>query len=78
MRLLIVTHKVVHGDGQGRVNLEIVRAGLARGSYVTVVASAVEPGLREHAQLSWLPIPVAGWPSQLLRNQVFALRSATA
>ena len=76
MRLVIVTHKVVHGDGQGRVNLEIVRAALARGSHVTVVASAVEPGLREHAQLSWLPIPVAGWPSQLLRNQVFALRSA--
>lgn len=76
MRLVLVTHKVVKGDGQGRVNLEIVRAALGRRWHVTVVASGIDPGLQEHPSLLWLSVPVGGWPTELLRNQVFAVRSA--
>jgi hypothetical protein len=31
MRICIVTHKVINGDGQGRVNYEIAQAALRYG-----------------------------------------------
>ncbi len=78
MRLVVLNPVVVYGNGQGRVNLEIVRAALARGWHVTVVAAAVDPSLLEHPRLRWVPVSIGGWPTQLLRDQVFALRTALA
>ncbi|WP_186077194.1 glycosyltransferase family 4 protein [Burkholderia gladioli] len=77
MRIAIVTHVVRHNDGQGRVNYEIARAALAEQCEVTLVASHVAPELLEHPRVRWIPVqPGRFWPSNLLRQQVFALKSA--
>jgi len=76
MRIAIVTHRVVHGDGQGRVNYEIARAALRRGHSVRLIASAVDASLRDHPAVVWHSISVDGFPTALLQNQVFAWRSA--
>ncbi|SAK65603.1 glycosyltransferase family 4 protein [Caballeronia ptereochthonis] len=77
MRIAIVTHVVRHNDGQGRVNYEIARAALAEGHEVILVASHVAPELLEHARLRWVRV-IAGraWPTRLVRQQVFAIKSA--
>ena len=75
MRIALVTHKVLKGDGQGRVNYEIVSAALRRGHEVVLVASQIAPELNSHPSVLWIRIPVARWPTELLRNQVFAWRS---
>jgi glycosyltransferase involved in cell wall biosynthesis len=72
----LVTHVVRRGDGQGRVNLEIVRRALATGWSVTIAASEIAEDLRSHDSVRWLEVPVKGVPSDLLRHQVFAFRSA--
>lgn len=74
----LVTHVVRRGDGQGRVNLEIVRRALATGWSVTIVASEIAEDLRSHAAVRWMEVPVKGIPSDLLRHQAFAWRSARA
>ncbi|KXU86011.1 glycosyl transferase [Caballeronia megalochromosomata] len=77
MRIAIVTHVVRHNDGQGRVNYEIARAALAEGHAVTLVASHVAPELLEHERVRWVPV-IAGraWPTRLVKQQVFAIKSA--
>ncbi len=77
MRVAIVTHVVRHNDGQGRVNHEIARAALDENIEVTLVASHVAPELLEHPLVSWAPVKIGRfWPTNLLRQQVFALKSA--
>lgn len=74
----LVTHVVRRGDGQGRVNLEIVKRALDTGWSVVLVASEVAPEIASHPAVRWAEIPVRGIPSDLLRHQVFALRSSRA
>jgi len=77
LRVAIVTHVVRHNDGQGRVNHEIARAALDENIAVTLVASHVAPELLAHAGVRWIPVKIGKWwPSNLLRQQVFALKSA--
>ncbi|MGF6599737.1 glycosyltransferase involved in cell wall biosynthesis [Paraburkholderia sp. GAS448] len=77
MRVAIVTHVVRHNDGQGRVNHEIARAALDAHIAVTLVASHVAPELLEQPGVRWIPVKIGRWwPSNLLRQQVFALKSA--
>ena len=77
MRVAIVTHVVRHNDGQGRVNHEIARAALEEGFDVTLVASHVAPELLAHPRVKWVRVqPSRAWPTNLLRQQVFALKSA--
>ncbi|SIT39383.1 Glycosyltransferase [Paraburkholderia ribeironis] len=77
MRVAIVTHVVRQNDGQGRVNLEIARAALDENIGVTLVASHVAPALLTHPNVRWVPVKIGRWwPTNLLRQQVFALRSA--
>lgn len=77
MRVAIVTHVVRHNDGQGRVNHEIARAALDEGFEVTLVASHVAPELLAHPKVKWVRVqPSRFWPTNLLRQQVFALKSA--
>ncbi|MFQ3617898.1 MAG: glycosyltransferase family 4 protein [Cyanobacteriota bacterium] len=75
MKLCIVTHRVVLGDGQGRVNYAIVQHALAAGHQVTLLASEVAPDLAQHPQVVWVALPVAGIPTELLRNLLFSWRS---
>ncbi|RKE35950.1 glycosyltransferase involved in cell wall biosynthesis [Paraburkholderia sp. BL23I1N1] len=77
MRVAIVTHVVRHNDGQGRVNHEIARAALDENIAVTLVASHVAPDLLAHPDVRWAPIKIGRWwPTNLLRQQVFAFKSA--
>lgn len=76
MRLGIVTHKLIRGDGQGRVNYEVASAALRRGHEVVLVATEVAPELAEAEGVQWFRTDVGAWPSALLRNQAFARRSA--
>ena len=77
MRVAIVTHVVRHNDGQGRVNHEIARAALDENIRVTLVASHVAPELLAHPNVRWAPVKIGRWwPTNLLRQQVFALKSA--
>lgn len=76
MKIAIVTHKFVKGDGQGRVNSEVVREALRQGHHLTLIATEVAEEFLAHPAVTWIPVPVAGWPTALLQNQVFAKRSA--
>jgi glycosyltransferase involved in cell wall biosynthesis len=76
MRLALVTHKFAKGDGQGRVNYELARAALADGHAVWLVANEVEQELAAHPLAHVVHISVAGVPSALLQNQLFAWKSA--
>ncbi|KAE8760369.1 glycosyltransferase [Paraburkholderia madseniana] len=77
MRVAIVTHVVRHNDGQGRVNHEIARAALEENIAVTLVASHVAPDLLAHPNVRWVPMKIGRWwPTNLLRQQVFAFKSA--
>lgn len=76
MTLTIVTHTVGTGDGQGRVNYEIARSALQRNHRVILVASEVDDDLQTDPDVNWISIPVDGYPTELLRNQVFAWQSA--
>lgn len=75
MRIAVVTHKLVKGSGQGRVNYEVVQAAARQGHEVALLASEVAPALTAHPSVSWVRMPVDGWPTALLREQVFGWRS---
>jgi glycosyltransferase involved in cell wall biosynthesis len=77
VKLCIVTHNVVVGDGQGRVNYEIVRRAIHLGHQITLLSSKVDPELQRHSQIRWIYIPVERWPTQLVRSLVFSWRSAS-
>ncbi|HEY9636940.1 MAG TPA: glycosyltransferase family 4 protein [Coleofasciculaceae cyanobacterium] len=76
MKFGIVTHKVIKGDGQGRVNYEVTWEAIRRGHHVTLLASQVAAQLQQHSQVNWIPISVQGWPTEFIRNLVFSWRSA--
>jgi glycosyltransferase involved in cell wall biosynthesis len=75
VKLCIVTHSVIKGDGQGRVNYEVAQEAIRRGHHVTLLSSQVAPELQQNLQIHWVPISVAGWPTELLRNLIFAFAS---
>ncbi len=76
MKLCIVTHKVKKGDGQGRVNYEVAQEAIRRGYYLTLIASEVTAELEQNSQVNWIKIPVQGYPTEFIRNFVFAQKSA--
>jgi glycosyltransferase involved in cell wall biosynthesis len=75
MKICIVTHSIIKGDGQGRANYEIVLEALRRGHQVTLVAINVAPELQKHSQVSWIPISVKGYSIALLSNLMFSWKS---
>ena len=76
MKLCIVTHNVIKGEGQGRVNYEIAWEALRRGHHVTLLASRVALELQQSSQVNWIFIPEAQEsPTQLLGERVFAWHS---
>lgn len=76
MKICIVTPGVAKGDGQGRVNYEIAWEAIRRGHQVTLLTSKLAPELQNHSQVTWIEIPVKGWKTYLLREIIFAWRSA--
>ncbi|MBN3990991.1 MAG: glycosyltransferase family 4 protein [Nostoc sp. NMS2] len=76
MKLCIVTHKIKKGDGQGRVNYEVANEAIRRGHQLTLIASEVAPELENNSQVNWIPIPVKDYPTEFVRNFIFAQKSA--
>lgn len=75
MKLCIVTHKIQKGDGQGRVNYEVALEAIRRGHHLTLLASEISPELAENSRVNWIKIPVNGYPSEFIRNFIFAQKS---
>ncbi|WP_414528244.1 glycosyltransferase family 4 protein [Nodularia chucula] len=75
MKICIVTHTVQKGDGQGRVNYEVALEAIRRGYHLTLLASHVDLELQQHPQVNWVPISVKGYPTEFIRNMVFAIKS---
>jgi glycosyltransferase involved in cell wall biosynthesis len=75
MRICIVTHKLLKGDGQARVNYELVRELQSQNHQVVLLATDVAEELLAHPGTEWVKVPVKGWPTQLLKNMVFSLLS---
>ena len=76
MQICIVTHSLIKGDGQGRVNYEVVQEAIRQGHHVTLLATQISPDLATHPQITWVEIPVKGIPSELLRNLEFSRKSS--
>lgn len=75
MHIALITHRFVRGDGQGRVNYEIAAAALGAGHSLSLIASEIAPELAAHERVRAVRIGAERWPSALLRNQVFALKT---
>ncbi len=77
MKLCIVTHKVQKGDGQGRVNYEIAKEVIRRGHHLTLLATEVAEELHQSSKVNWIYVTVEKLPSELIRNLIFANKSAS-
>ncbi|WP_201006208.1 glycosyltransferase family 4 protein [Paenibacillus glycanilyticus] len=73
MRICFVTHKVKKGDGQGRVNYEVIQEAVGQGHEIIIISSEISEDLKDHPLVEWKEVTVKGWPTELLRNQVFAI-----
>ncbi len=78
MRICIVTHRVVKGNGQGRVNYEIAAEALKRGADVYVVGSEAAEELLAHPRFTFIPVTYPRRLPVLLGYQLFALKSGLA
>ncbi|MEM8599458.1 MAG: glycosyltransferase family 4 protein [Bacteroidota bacterium] len=76
MRLALVTHNLIRGDGQGRVNAEVAHALADAGHAVTLVAARVDDDLAARDRVTWQRVEPGRGPTQLVKNHVFARRSA--
>jgi glycosyltransferase involved in cell wall biosynthesis len=76
MKICIVTHNILKGDGQGRVNCEVIQAALRQGHEVTIIASFVDVGLVQHHNVRWIDTRAHKIPTAFIRHLVFSIRSA--
>ncbi|AOZ92680.1 glycosyltransferase family 4 protein [Paenibacillus crassostreae] len=76
MKICFVTHKVKKGDGQGRVNYEVIEEALKQGHEIIVISSELSEELRNESQIEWIKMNVSKIPTILLQYQLFALFSA--
>ncbi|CAM3035487.1 glycosyltransferase family 4 protein [Paenibacillus taichungensis] len=76
MKICIVTHRIVKGEGQGRVNYEVAVETLRQGHEVIMIANEVESQLLENKSATWIKVFPSLKLPQLLRYQIFAFKSA--
>jgi glycosyltransferase involved in cell wall biosynthesis len=76
MKLCVISRRAIKGDGQSRVNYEIVLEAISRGYQVTLLASDIAPELQFNSHVSWINVSVKGWPIELLRGIVFSWKSS--
>lgn len=76
MKICIVTHQITMTDGQGRVNYEVARYLVERGHELLLVSTTIDPGLRDHPNVTWRQVKV---PSRkvlaIIRYKFFALKA---
>jgi len=76
MKICVVTHSLIKGDGQGRVNYEVVFEALRHGHQITILASQLDSELEQNQLLDWVYIPVKHLPTELIRNLAFSWQSS--
>ncbi len=76
MNICIVTHNIRKGDGQGRVNCEVIKEALRQGHKVTIIASFVELSLIQHPNIRWINTEAHKIPTAFIRHLIFSLRSS--
>jgi len=76
VKICIVTHKIRKGDGQGRVNYEVAQEAIRRGHDLTLLASEIAPDLADNSAVNCIFIPVEMYPTEFIRNFIFAQKSA--
>ncbi len=74
MRLAVVTHNVIRGDGQGRANYEIVRHAHRNGVEVTLIADRVAPEL-EAEGIRWIRLQPKQRGNWLVHGLEFVFRA---
>jgi glycosyltransferase involved in cell wall biosynthesis len=74
VKIALVTPDVTRGQGQGRVNYEVVREAIARGVEVTLLSQQVAPELAQASGARWVEFPVRGLATQLARDLWFGFR----
>ena len=72
MKICIVTHNILKGDGQGRVNYEVAREAALRGHQVTLLASRIDEELLQIPQITWVPVSGNHLPTNLLKTMIFS------
>ncbi len=73
MKICIVTQQVIKGNGQGRVNYEIVWEAVRQNYHVTLLATNVAQELLDQtSQIRWIPIHVNQGIPQLFNDWSFA------
>lgn len=77
MHIVIITNRLIVGEGQGRVNVELARAAAQHGHVVTCLAHRVDNRLLMEPTVEWVHMPDANAPIAMIGNQRFA-RASTA
>jgi len=75
MHLIVVTNRLMVGEGQGRVNYELARSAARSGHTVTCLASHVDNQLLMEPTVEWVHMPDANWPNALIGNLRFSIAS---
>ena len=76
MRICMVAHTVMLGDGQGSVNYQIVKAALQAGHLVTMVTQNCDEKLMMHPRAKVIRFPSPSFPTILLRRLHFAMKAS--
>ncbi|MEL6441750.1 MAG: glycosyltransferase family 4 protein [Cyanobacteria bacterium J06621_8] len=76
MNICVVTHKVLEGDGQGKVNYEVVKESISCGYQITLIASQIDKELEQNELVTWVHIPVKGLPTEIVKNIVFSHKAS--
>ncbi len=76
VRLCLVAHRFERNDGQGRVNYEVVKALLAQGYPLTLLAAHCDEQIASNPAVRIVRVGNDRLPTQLLRNLAFANESA--
>lgn len=76
MKICFVTHAVKKGDGQGRVNYEVIVEALHQGHEIVIISSELSDELQNHERVEWIRMSLRRIPTALLRYQLFAWLSA--
>jgi glycosyltransferase involved in cell wall biosynthesis len=75
MKICIITSNVKKGDGQARVNYEIVNQAIARNHQITLVVRQVATEIAQNKLVSCVYFDVEKIPSELMRGFVFTRNS---
>jgi glycosyltransferase involved in cell wall biosynthesis len=76
MKLCVVTHSVIRGDGQGVVNYQVIKEALSQGHQVTIIASSVDRQLEQNPLLNSIIISTKTLPTAFLKNLAFSQKAA--